>query len=339
MKKAKRVLQVGKVPMPLLRRLLARNIISDKRVIIGPRIGEDAAAIDFGDRYLVAKTDPITFATDRIGWYAININANDIATMGATPKWFLATTLLPEKGTTDALVRSIFNDLMKSCRSLNIDLIGGHTEITYDLPRPIVVGQMLGEVPKAKLVRKENASPDDDIILTKGIAIEGTSIIAREREKDVISRFGKRFLHRAKRFLTEPGISVVADALTANSVARVHAMHDPTEGGLATGLLELAEAAGVGLEVNLDSIPIFEETRALCNAFGLNPLGLIASGALIIAAPRKETPRIISALKRRGIEAVRIGRVTAKGAGLKIIADGRRRTLPRFDVDEITRIF
>lgn len=146
---------VGKLPMEVLARQLNRNRIFDKRVVVGPAIGEDAAVIDTGGpRYLIAKTDPITFTIDRIGWYAVHINANDIAAMGGQPKWFLATLLLPEGETGERDVEKIFDQIMETCQSLGISLIGGHTEITYDLHRPIVVGQMLGEVEREKLIRK-----------------------------------------------------------------------------------------------------------------------------------------------------------------------------------------
>ena len=133
---------VGKLDFRLLEKLLNSNPINDPRVIVGPRIGEDAAVIDFGKKYLVAKTDPITFTTHRIGWYAVNVNANDIATMGATPKWFLATLLLPEGKTNAKLATQIFKDIIKSTQKLNITLCGGHTEISYKIDRPVVIGHI-----------------------------------------------------------------------------------------------------------------------------------------------------------------------------------------------------
>ena len=330
---------VGKLDPGLLDKLLKSYSITDPRVVVGPRIGEDAAVIDFGDTCLVAKTDPITFATDRIGWYAININANDIATMGARPKWFLATTLLPEGGTDETLVETIFHDLVDSCRELGITLCGGHTEITYDLNRPLVIGQMLGEVPKEKLVVSSNARPGDAVILTKGVPIEGTSIIAREKEAELLPRYGAELVERAKNFLTRPGISVVKDALTANDAGGVHAMHDPTEGGLATGLAELAIAADAGIIVDADKIHVYPDGRALCEELNLDPLGVIASGALLVVAAPDQTDAICSSLTEAGIESSVIGEMTAKDAGLKLRRGPRVTDLPSFQVDEITRLF
>ncbi|MBM4043602.1 MAG: hydrogenase expression/formation protein [Planctomycetes bacterium] len=330
---------VGKLDWRLLDRLLRSYRITDRRVVIGPRVGEDAAVIDFGKTYLVAKTDPITFATDKIGWYAVNINANDIATMGARPKWLLATALLPERKTNRRLVEGIFKDLIRSCDELGITLCGGHTEITYGLDRPIVVGQMLGEVRKDKLVRKERARPGDAVILTKGIAIEGTSIMARERQAHVRRKFGPRFLGRAQRFLVRPGISVVQEALLACQVADVHAMHDPTEGGLATGLFELAKAACAGIHLEREKVKVFPECAHLCAEFGLDPLGLIASGALLIVVRPGDAPKVLRVLRSNAIDAAVIGTLMHARDGLTMTENGARRPLPSFPVDEISKLF
>ena len=180
----------GKLPIDVLDRLLSTHTTQqDPRVVVGARVGEDAAVIDFGDRYLIAKTDPITFATNDIGHYAIPVNANDIATMGATPRWFLATILLPEPNTDEALVETIFASLHKAAQDIGVAICGGHTEITVGLDRPIVVGQMLGEVAKENLIQSTNLQPNDCILLTKGLGIEATAIIANEK-RDVLETAG-----------------------------------------------------------------------------------------------------------------------------------------------------
>ncbi|HHT9111486.1 MAG TPA: AIR synthase related protein, partial [Candidatus Brocadiaceae bacterium] len=265
---------VGKLDYRLLEKLFALNPLNDPRVIIGPQIGEDAAVIDFGKKFLVAKTDPITFTTHHIGWYAVNINANDIATTGATPKWFLATVLLPEGKTTAKLATEIFLDIIKATQTLNITLCGGHTEVSYKIDRPIIIGHMLGEVEKNKLVIKNHARPGDDLLLTKGIAIEGTSIIAREKASEITKIFGRQFVKRAQKFIDKPGLSIVQDALLANKVAHIHAMHDPTEGGLATGVLELTMASGTGAVIDMEKIPCYKETEQICTLYNIHPLGL-----------------------------------------------------------------
>lgn len=329
---------IGKLDYRLLEKFLGLNPIRDPRVIVGPKIGEDAAVIDFGKKYLVAKTDPITFTTHRIGWYAVNVNANDIATMGATPKWFLATVLLPEGKTDKRLVTQIFSDVIRTTQALNITLCGGHTEISYKIDRPIVIGHMLGEVDKNKLVVNAHAKPGDDLLLTKGIAIEGTAIIAREKATVIQKKFGNQFLKKAQAFIDKPGLSIVADALLANKVARIHAMHDPTEGGLATGIMELTKASGTGALINAEKIPCYEETELICKLFNIHPLGLIASGALLIALDPKDTKAVIATLAENGIECICIGKLTKKSDGLRLLKKDKLIKMPTFRVDEITKV-
>ncbi len=330
---------LGKLNMEFLARLLRDYATLDERVVVGPQIGEDATVLDFGEKYLVAKTDPITFATEEIGHYAINVNANDLAVMGAKPQWFLATILLPERGTTDALVEEIFSQLSAACRSLDISFCGGHTEITYGLDRPIVVGQMLGEVAKDKLIRSSGAKVGDDIILTKGIPIEATAIIAREKEEELRGKFSPDLIQRCKDFLHKPGISILRDAQIATGSAIIHAMHDPTEGGLATGLRELALASKVGLVIYEQEIYILPESALLCRHFGLDPLGAIASGALLIALAEGGSAGVVKKLRAAGIQSAVIGRVLPKEEGMMLEKEGERRALPLFPRDEITKIF
>ena len=322
-----------------LSRLLSRYTQKDPRVVVTPGIGRDAAVISFGDRYLIAKTDPITFATDEIGWYAVQVNANDIASMGGTPRWFLATLLLPEGKTNPEMVEAIFAQISRACRDLGIILCGGHTEITHGLDRPIVVGQMLGEAEPGKLVVPERIRPGDEILLTKGIAIEGTALIAREKKGAGRNHSAKEWLRKCQDFLKSPGISVVRDARIAMQSGEVHAMHDPTEGGLATGLHELAQAADVGMLVEREKISVFPETEILCRKLGLDPLGLIASGALLIVAPPRDAERIKEALRREGIPAESIGKIWEKEKGIKILTGGEMQDLPVFPRDEIARLF
>jgi hydrogenase maturation factor len=330
---------IGKLPAADLAKLLSQHAPVDPRLIVGASIGEDAAVIEMGERYLVVATDPITFATNEIGWYAVDINANDIACTGATPRWFLTTLLLPENQTTPALVDKIFGQINSACANLGVTLAGGHTEITYGLDRPVVVGQMLGEVAPDKMVNTGGARVGDDLILTKGIAIEATAIIATEMHQVLLEHFSNEDLNAYANFLHDPGISVVKDAAAAMVVGGVHAMHDPTEGGLASGLHELAEAAGVGLEINEEQLPYLPETIALCQHFDLNPLGVIASGALLIAADPRFTERIIAQLSLAGIAARVIGRVQPLAYGRLLTGRTNPRPLPTFDRDEITRLF
>ncbi len=330
--------RVGKLNTNLLDELISSIKKKDPRVIVGPKVGEDAAVIDFGDKYLISTTDPITFTSYKIGWYMVNVNANDIAAMGGTPKWLLASIFLPENKTDSVLVKEIFHDIEKAADELGIAICGGHTEITKGLDRPIVSGHMLGEVDKNKLVTNSRARVGDEIILTKGIAIEGMALLAREREKELTAKYGNLFVERVQNFLHDPGISVVAEALIANRTADIRAMHDPTEGGLATGLFELASASNTGVVIYEENIRYLEEARILCSEYKLDPLGVIASGALLIVVDPEDREAVLSKLVQNDIECSVIGKLTDKEDGLKIIVDGETRELPFFEADEITKV-
>ena len=172
------ILPLGKLPPTLLAQLLAQAPIFDDRVLLKPGIGLDCAVIELGDTLLVFKSDPITFATDEIGWYLVQVNSNDIATMGATPRWLLVTMLLPEGKTTADLANKINQQLVAACQEKGISLIGGHTEVTYGLDRPILVGTLIGEVTRERLVTPQGINVGDHILLTKGIPIEATAILS-----------------------------------------------------------------------------------------------------------------------------------------------------------------
>ncbi len=331
----------GKLPPEILEGLLRKLPNRDPRVVVGPRVGEDAAVIDMGDRYLVAKTDPITFAADRIGWYLVHINANDIACMGAQPKWLLVTCLLPEKETDAGLVDSLFQDLDQACEELGVTLCGGHTEITLGLDRPILVGQLLGEVPKDRLVDKRRISPGDSILLTKGIAVEGTCVIARERGVFLEGRIPPEVMKRARNLLTEPGISVLRDARIAMHACggQVHGMHDPTEGGLQQGLWEVAEGAGAGIRVQREAVPLLPETQALCKVFGIDPMGLLASGSLLIMVDPAGEKRVEEALQSEGVPCRRIGEILPAEEGRKWLEKGKPYPLSPVPADELIKAF
>ena len=334
------LIPLGKLPSDLLVRLLAHNPATDRRVLLGPGLGFDCAVIDLENgRCLVAKTDPITFATEAIGWYAVHVNANDIATTGATPRWFLATILLPESKSDASLVEDIFTQVQSACAELGASVVGGHTEVTFGIDRPIVVGSMLGEVARDQLITPRGARVGDAVVLTKRIAVEATSILAREKASELVSRLGVPFLQHARRFLTDPGISVVRDAQVALAAGRVHAMHDPTEGGLATGLYELAAAAQVGLEVVEERVPVYPETRTLCAVYNINVWGAIASGSLLLAVDPVDAEKIVAALRAAGIEAWLIGRIVEPERGVTLIGAEGTRPLPAFARDEITKAF
>ncbi len=330
----------GKLPADVLMRLLAESSPVDRRLLVGPGVGIDCAVIDLENgNCLVAKSDPITFATDAIGWYAVHVNANDIATMGASPRWFLATILLPAGRSDEALVESIFRQMREACADIGAALVGGHTEMTFGIDRPIVVGSMLGEVARDRLITPTGARVGDALILTKRVAVEATSILAREKAAQLADRFDEAYLARARRFLIQPGISVVRDAEVAVAAGRVHAMHDPTEGGLATGLHELATATGYGMEIDARAVPIYPETQALCAAFEIDPWGVIASGSMLMTVEATDAETVVAALHAAKVEAAVIGHVVARERGVQLRHESGLRPLKTFERDEITKVF
>ncbi len=333
-------LPVGKLPQEQLRSLLRGLHGHDPRLLIGPQIGEDAAVIEMGDRCLVVTTDPITFATEHIGRYAVHVNANDVAVLGARPMWFFVVLLLPEHRATPELAETIMADVRATCEALGVTLGGGHTEITQGLDRPIVIGQMLGETAPERLVRKQRIAAGDLVMLTHGVAIEGTAILARELPERLRGHVDGNLLARAARFLVEPGISVVSAALAAaNTGEAVHAMHDPTEGGLAAGLFELVAPAGLGLRIIREYIPVFPETECICRALALDPLKLIASGALLIAVAPEGVRLVRTALQGIGVPVAVIGEVRPASAGIRLVTHGREEPLTPPARDEIARAF
>ena len=337
-------LPVGKLKHDFLKELLPTSDRSAD-VIVGPQLGEDAAVIALGDNYLVATSDPITFATEDIGWYVVCVNSNDIAAMGAVPKWLLVTLLLPEDATTPAMVRDIMRQLTHACETFDIALCGGHTEVTPAVTQPIVIGQMMGVTDKNALFTSADARVGDALILTKGLGIEATAIIAREREAQVREKCDARFLEQAKNYLVNPGISVLKDAQIAIATGGVHAMHDVTEGGVTTAVYELATAAELGVVINSDKLlgsPILysDTTRILCDMFALNPLGVISSGAMLIASEPEKSDAICQALGKAGIRADIIGKFLPPAHGLWLEdATHTQQPLPVFETDEIAKLF
>ena len=331
-------LPLGKIDPNILAGLLSQYTSTGKRVLIGAGIGEDAAIIDMGPIYLVAKTDPITHVTGEIGHYAVHVNANDIASMGGRPLWFLATLLMPS-GSSDRELKKIFSQISKTCKELGIAYCGGHTEVTSSVNIPLVVGHMLGEVNKEHLKPTSGAQEGDDLVMTKSAAIEATAIIALEKAEELETSFPKKFIRKAQKYLHVPGISVVKEATLLRSIPGVHAFHDPTEGGMGTGIYEMATASGLGVEVYGERIPLTEETRLLCEYCRIDPLGAFASGSLLAAVSPATSEKAIRKLLKAGVQATRIGRMVQKKKGMKMMEASRKMDLPVFPQDELSKIF
>jgi HAD superfamily hydrolase (TIGR01509 family) len=331
-------LPAGKLPNDLLKSFLAQLDINDPAVIIKPGVGEDTAAIDVADeQVLVLKSDPITFATDAIGHYAVLVNANDIATSGAVPRWFLTTIMVP-CGITPSLICCIMSDLQTMCRRWNITLCGGHTEITDAVTRPVVSGMLAGTVARQSLIDKRNMRPGDRILLTKAIAVEGTAIIAREFAKRLSEKkMSETEIETCQGFLSR--ISIIDEARIAAGLKGVSAMHDVTEGGLASALTELGIAGGNKLEIDMDQIPVYPETEKICRLLGIDPMGLIGSGSLLICCRQNVCDRLEARIRDAGIQVTCIGKALEAGHGIVARQHHRRVAWPEFKVDEITRLF
>jgi hydrogenase maturation factor len=333
-------LKSGKLDIDVLERLLEKHTILDPQVVIGPKIGEDAAVIDLGERaedYWVVTSDPITFTTDEIGYYGVVVNLNDIATMGAIPKWFLATLLFPEEGTDLGLIEKVFSQIHNACRRFGISFVGGHTEITPGIGRMILSGHMIGEVKKDRLVTTSGARAGDLVLLVKGLCIEGTSIMARERETELLAKgIPRSVIQKAKNFIFDPGIDILQAARVACEAVSVHSMHDPTEGGLINGVVEMALASEKEIEVDFGKVHIYEESQSLCKEYGLDPLGVIASGALLLTLSPQDLPLLQKAFQKASIPFQVIGKVKQGPARVLTIAGKEIKPLPR---DEILRIY
>ena len=310
-------LDTGKIHPTLLKQIvLSRLGTDDPRVLLGPHIGEDASVIDFGQKTLVVHSDPITGAVENLGWLAVNVCANDIATRGVRPLWLLIVILLPES-TTAAQLKSLTAQIDEAAKKLGVAVVGGHSEITPSVKQPVMITTAIGEARKGKYLRTSGAKAGDHLIVTKGAAIEGTAILASELTERLRNKITAKTLEKAKQLIRKT--SVVEDALIAAEAGEVHAMHDATEGGIAGGLQEIAWASNIGLVAYEKKILISKESEAICSALNIDPLRTISSGALIISAEPESAPNIVKALREKGIKASIIGRTMNKKEGAYII--------------------
>jgi len=296
----------GKIPADILSEVVFKHLGEERAdIILGPSLGEDGALVRVGDKVLVSAMDPITGAIEHIGWLAVNVNANDIATFGVRPIFFSSCILLPENSAKD-VVKTICSQMHSAAKKLGIAIIGGHAEVTPELPRPIVVGSCMGVAESGRYVTSGGSKPDDLLVLTKGAGIEGTAILADERREVLIEKLGEPLAKSAEAFYNK--ISVVEEAILAFQTGGVTAMHDPTEGGVAGGIHELADAAGLGFDIYRDKIAIEPETRKICELFEIDPLQLIGSGALLISVSPDRADKIVRNISAAGIKASVIGR-------------------------------
>jgi hydrogenase maturation factor len=322
---------VGKLPTRLLTELLAAAPRGDESVRLGPAIGEDAAAVDVPAGTLVAATDPITLTGQDAGRYAVIINANDVAVTGAAPRWFLVTVLLPP-GTTETVVRELFDAMTTTAARLDITVVGGHTEVTTAVSRPVLVGQMLGTVAPERLVTTSGAGPGDVLVQVGPAPVEGAAVLAAEAGDEPLRGVDPHVLDAARRATEDPGIAVVDAALLAADLGAT-SMHDPTEGGLAAALHEVATAADVTLTVDPTAVLWFPPGQIVCEAVRADPWATLASGCLLATFAAERGEAAVAALRETGHQAAIIGGVT-EGSGVRV----GHRDLPWPARDEVARL-
>lgn len=327
-------LPLGKIPIDILKEVVFKNLGAKRpEVVLGPSAGIDGTVINVGNKSLISSMDPITGATDRIGWLAVNVNANDVATFGCEPRFMLSCILLPEKSDR-ATVETITEQMSIAAEYLEIAIVGGHCETTPGLKNPIVVGCMMGATEKGKYVTAAGAKPSDKLILTKSAGIEGTAILASDREQQLKNTLGDNMLKNAKQFYAR--ISVVKDATTAFKTGQVHAMHDPTEGGIAGAIHEMADASRLGVKIFEDKIRVEPETERICRFYRIDPLQLIASGSLLIAVKPEAAEDVVKALNQRSIVAGIVGEfLSSPDTRLMVGKNGKVKDLGRPITDHL----
>lgn len=343
MTEAHHPLAQGKIPNNLLKKLLAGLGADDPTLRVPPGVGEDAAVVAYpssegtdAEELLVLKSDPITFLAEAAARYLVEVNANDIATTGAVPRWMLVTALFPPESTFED-VRSTVDDLRAACSQTGISLCGGHMEITDAVTRPVLSGMLVGTVTADRLLDKRNIRQGDAVLLTKHVGVEGTAVLAQEMRRELLDGgVSVKDISLGESFVSLIGIGMEARAAT--EVDGVRALHDVTEGGVATALEELSEAGGHGVDVDMDKIPIHPLTRRICSTLGVDPLGLIGSGSLLIVCAPVAEKSISDSIRATGSAVTRIGWVGEPEAYVKATRGGRPTRWPTFAVDEAARI-
>ena len=327
------VMLLGKVPPEILQKIVFANLgTKDPDILLGPSLGEDASVIRIGDKVIIAATDPVTGSVADVGWLAVNVNANDIATFGVRPRWFLTSIMLPEK-TTPKELGHIMKQIDDAAQILGVAIAGGHSEVTEGINRPIVAGFMIGIADQGKYVSSSGAQPGDSIIVTKSIALEGTAILATEGEEFLTTKVGLDIVEKAKTLRTK--ISVVAEGVAAFETGFATAMHDPTEGGLSGGLHEICDASKVGFEIYKEAIPIDRSTKAICDSLEINPMELISSGCMIICCNEDHATEVVNIIHSRGVSASVIGKIVQNPDRRIIVTDSDGFALQRPTTDAL----
>lgn len=326
-------MKIGKIPESVLIRSVLKQVKHRREEILaGPGVGEDCAALEVGEgEALVLSTDPITGTAKDIGRHGIYVTANDLAVSGAEPIGVLLTVILPPDVPEEEL-KKIIKDGEETCKGLHMEILGGHTEVSKIVSQPLLSVTGVGKVKKTSFLRTSGMKPNQDLVVTKWIGLEGTAILAKEKEEELRKRFPSILVHTARDF--SHLLSVIEEARIATEHG-VSAMHDITEGGIFGALWEMASGAGVGLEVDLKKIPIRQETVEICEYFGLNPYQLMSSGSILAASD--DGYELVRKLEQAGIHAVVVGRTN--GENDRILYNGEDvRYLDKPQPDELYRI-
>lgn len=327
------MLEIGKIPNSVLQKLVLDKIKSNRNdVLIKPKIGEDCCAVEFGEYLCVLSTDPITGTAAEIGKLAVHISCNDIASCGVEPLGMLVTILAP-KGSTEEEIELLMNQLTETANMLNVEILGGHTEVTAAVNRFVVISTAVGKAIKDQLVSTSGAQTGDYVIMTKTAANEGTAIIANDKEHELGKCFGKDFVEKSKSFINN--ISVIKEGIVAGNFG-VTAMHDATEGGILGACWEVAEASEKGIELIKESIFVAEETQKICDFFKIDPLKLISSGSMIITC--KNGDGLVKELENNGVKASVIGRILQNPSDRFLVSNLIRENLSQPDSDELYKI-
>ena len=300
-------MKIGKLPEPILIRSVLKQVKHRREeVLVGPAVGQDCAIVQVEpDEVLVMSTDPITGTVKDLGSHSIHITANDLAASGAEPIGVMLTVMLPDT-VEEPEVKKMMQEAEATCKKLNMEVLGGHTEITNVVRQPLISVTGVGKIKKSRVITTLQVQPEQDIVVTKWIGLEATTILAKEREEELRKRFPAGIVDTAIGF--DQFLSVVPESRIAMEHG-VTAMHDITEGGVFGALWEMASGAGVGLEVDLKKIPIRQETVEICQYFDLNPYQIMSSGSMMIAAD--DGHELVRKLEKDGIHASVVGRTTA----------------------------
>ena len=297
-------MEIGKLKESVLKRSVIKQLhVKRPEVGNGPGIGEDCTTLQVGpDEEIVMSTDPITGTASDIGELAVTVSINDLASAGAEPIGILLTVLLTPR-MREAKLKAIMEQVDNACKRYNVQVMGGHTEVTEAVNQPLISVTAVGKVKKGCMVSTGGAKPDMDIVITKWIGLEGTSIIAKDHEEELLTRLPQGLIDTAKGF--EQYLSVLPESRVAVEHG-VAAMHDITEGGIFGALWEMGEASGVGIDVDLKAIPVKQETIEVCEFFGINPYELISSGSMLIAT--NDGNGLVRKLADAGVAAAIIGK-------------------------------